>query len=99
MTEAVDDVFFDRADAHIALANDQINEQVSEGEVSASLLFAASRFNAWVNAMTFENAKEMEKAKAESIEFFVNEYRMMLEDNLSDYIENYEDYLQPEESA
>ena len=92
-----DDAFFDRADAHIALANNQINEQASEGEVSASLLFSASRFNAWVNAMSFENADEMKKAKDESIEFFVNEYRMMLEDNLSDYIENYDEYLQPDE--
>jgi len=92
-----DDAFFDRADAHIALANNQVNEQASEGEVSASLLFSASRFNAWVNAMSFENADEMKKAKDESIEFFVNEYRMMLEDNLSDYIENYDEYLQPDE--
>ena len=92
-----DDAFFDRADAHIALANNQVNEQASEGEVSASLLFSASRFNAWVNAMSFENADEMKQAKDESIEFFVNEYRMMLEDNLSDYIENYDEYLQPDE--
>ena len=92
-----DDAFFDRADAHIALANNQINEQASEGEVSASLLFSASRFNAWVNAMSFENADEMKQAKDESIEFFVNEYRMMLEDNLSDYIENYDEYLQSDE--
>ncbi|HIQ07526.1 MAG TPA: DUF3144 domain-containing protein [Thiotrichaceae bacterium] len=92
-----DDAFFDRADAHIALANNQINEQASEGEVSASFLFSASRFNAWVNAMSFENADEMKQAKDESIEFFVNEYRMMLEDNLSDYIENYDEYLQSDE--
>ena len=44
-----DDKFFERADAHIHLSNDQLKD-IEHGRVSASMMFALARFNAWVNA-------------------------------------------------
>ena len=45
MTQATDQAFYDRADAHIDLANQQIDTLADVGKVSASMTFAASRFS------------------------------------------------------
>ena len=94
----MDNEFYERADAHIELANDHINEEVSRGKASSSLLYSASRFNAWISACGWNNSEEMAGSKEETIEYFVTEYRKMLEENLDDYIENFNQYMQVEES-
>jgi hypothetical protein len=43
----------------------------------------------------WNKAKEMAEAKEETIEYFVTEYRKMLEENLDDYINNFESYMRP----
>lgn len=92
--QEVDDKFYDRADAHIDLANRQITDQIGRGKVSASLMYAVARFNAWVSACGWSNGKEMAEAKKETIDYFVEQYREMLDENLEDYIENFERYMQ-----
>src|SRR5688572_9582761 len=87
-----DPKFFDRADAHIHLSNDQVAES-SRGKVSASMLYAAARFNAWVSACRFDSGSEMAAMKEETLQYFVTEYRRMLEENLDDYIEHHDSYL------
>ena len=88
-----DDQFFERADAHIRLSNDQLKD-VSRGKVSASMLYSASRFNAWVSACGFESGDEMRASRQEMIDYFTAEYRKMLEENLDDYISNFNQYMQ-----
>ncbi|MCK5725681.1 MAG: DUF3144 domain-containing protein [Thiotrichaceae bacterium] len=83
--------FYDRADKHIDLANTQMNDKASEGDVSASFLYAASRFNAWISAASFKNAEELTKEKSEIVEYFTKEYRTMLEDNIDSYIEHFDE--------
>lgn len=90
----MDEQFYDRADAHISLANENISESVGRGKVSSSFLFAASRFNAWVSACGWTNGKEMAEAKQQTVDYFVDEYRKMLEENLEDYINNFDEYMQ-----
>lgn len=88
-----DDKFFERADAHIHLSNDQISEDATKGKVSASMMYAAARFNSWVSACGWHNAEEMAASKEETIEYFVAEYRNMLEENMDDYISNFQSYM------
>ncbi len=92
MAEEVDDKFYDRADAHIHLSNEQLAD-IGRGKVSASMMYSLARFNAWVSAVGFTKSDEMAAAKAETIEYFVNEYRKMLDENLSDYITNFDSYM------
>lgn len=94
--EEVDKKFFERADAHIHLSNDQISEEVGRGKVSASNMYATARFNAWVSACGWNSAQELTEAKAETVDYFVSEYRKMLEENLDDYIANFESYMRPQ---
>ena len=86
----VDSEFYDRADAHISLSNEQLSEQVSPGEVSASFMYTAARFNAWLSACGFASGEEMAAAREETIDYFVSEYRKMLEEHLDEYITDFD---------
>ena len=89
---AVDDDFYNRADAVIHLANKQC-EVISKGKVSASLMYATARFGAWLTASGFNSSGEMKAAKNEAVEYLLTQYRAMLEDNLNEYIENFDSYM------
>ena len=52
--------------------------QVERGEVSASLMYATARFNAWVTACGFHGAEEMQATRQQTIDYFVEQYRAML---------------------
>jgi hypothetical protein len=89
------DEFYDRADAHIHLSNSQVTDEITRGKVSSSFMYSVARYNAWVSACGWPNATEMKEAKEETIEYFTTEFKKMLEENLDDYIENFETYIQP----
>ncbi len=94
MISDVDKEFFERADAYITLANEQATD-VSRGKVSASMMFATARFNAWVSASGTESGEELATVRDEALEYFVSEYRKMLEENLDEYIEHFDKYMNP----
>ena len=88
----VDPKFYDRADEHINLSNSHLSD-ITPGKASASMMYATARFNAYVSWIGFDNAEYMANKRDETIEYFVEQYKMMLEENLDDYIENFEDYV------
>ena len=88
-----DNEFYKRADEHIKLSNKQISKDIPLGEVSASMMYSTARFNSWMNAYRFKNGGEMINEKEETIEYFVEEYRKMLIENLDDYIDNFDSYM------
>ncbi len=100
MAQDPDDKFYDRADAHIQLSNDQLKD-VSRGKASASMMYATARFNAWVSACCFADGDQMKAARDETVEYLVTEFQKMLEENLDDYIGNFESYMRmpPPEDA
>ncbi len=88
-----DEGFYDRADAHIHLSNDQVTKDIERGKVSASFLYGAARYNAYISATGCESRDEMISAKEKAIHYFVSEYRKMFEEHYDNYIENYEQYM------
>ncbi|WP_108802146.1 DUF3144 domain-containing protein [Aquimarina sp. Aq107] len=90
----VDDTFYDRADKHINLSNNQLKTE-TPGKVSASMMYSVARFNAWVSASGWNNGEEMRSGREETIDYFVTEFRKMLEENIDDYIQNFDDYMKP----
>jgi len=84
------DKFLKRADAHITVANEQMEEGLTQGEISASFMYGAARFNAWIAACSFETAAEMREEKDEAIDYFVKEYKLALEEHLNHHIDNYD---------
>lgn len=90
MISDLDQQFHDRADAVIQLANAQLADAPA-GNVSASCLYAAARFNAWTSARKFPSGMLMAASKAETLDYFVAQYRAMLEENLDWYIRAFPD--------
>ena len=93
---APDDRFYDRADEHIELSNQQINATETRGKVSASMMYANARFSAWICASGFSSQKDMAAAREERIAFFCEQYRKMLNEHYDDYVENFDDYMKTE---
>ncbi len=91
--QEVDDEFYERADAHIHLSNDQVTKDLGRGKVSASFMYGLARFNAYISATGFDNRDEMLKSKKETVEYFVEQYTKMLEENIDDYLENFNEYM------
>lgn len=82
--------FLKRADAHIFLANDQMTDEISAGEVSASFMFGLARFNAWIAASTYKSAEDMAEEKQKAMEYFMKEYKIMLEQHIDEHIKGYD---------
>lgn len=89
----IDGNFYKRADAIISLANSHINEETPPADATNSLMFASSRFNAWIAAMGFKSSEEMKNEREEIIEFFATQYKHMLEENFDNYVENFEQFI------
>ena len=88
-----DNEFYKRADEHIKLSNNQISKDIPLGDIGASMMYSTARFNAWMNAYSCNNGVEMQVQKQETINYFVEEFRKMLNKNLDDYIENFDSYM------
>jgi hypothetical protein len=71
-------------ESFINLANEHAST-LSPGSVSSALLYAASRFNAFIVA---SNAEDFTEEKEQSIQYFLGQYEKMLRDNMDDYEQN-----------
>jgi len=88
--EATEREFRRVADAFIDVANEQI-ESAPKENVGMALLFAASRFNAFVVASHCKTLDRYEADRPRAVEFFTKEYLRMLEENLEDYRRAFEE--------
>lgn len=94
MSQESDHEFYDRAQQHLRIASEQLGD-VSRGQVSASMMYACARFNAWLSASNRQSATDLKRAYGETIEYFVAQYRRMLVKNLDDFVANFGDHSQP----
>jgi hypothetical protein len=95
MAENTDDQFFLRADAYINLANGQLKD-ASRESVCASIMFGAARFNIWTHACDAQTSEQMATNRNEAIAYFAEQYRLMLEQHIDDYINNFDKYMKGE---
>lgn len=93
MPKNADEGFYERANAHINLANEQLQQNV-HGKVSASTTYAAARFSTSLTASGYQTRSQMVADRMRNIDYFVSEYRLMLEEHMDDYINNFEPYMQ-----
>lgn len=70
--------FLKLVDEFIHLAN-RLADSGKDGEVSAAILFAAGRYNAF----NFVSHNGRDEDRAEALEFYVSEYRKALQQNLA----------------
>ena len=86
--------FYQRADSIIGVANSQLGSEAHSGQVGASLLYAAARYSASVASIGFVKGDDFAKEKDDIVEFYTKQYRQMLSDNLTDYAQNFDKYVQ-----
>ncbi len=84
-----DKEFYELADEHIALANTRMGK-IKPAKVSAALLFAAARFNAFVISASAENKAQMLLDKESAIAYFMQEYEKSLRENIDEHLARYD---------
>ncbi len=97
--QGTDEEFWDLADTFIENANNLCELSHDAGKVSAALLYAASRFSAFVVASSAEDTADLNIKRAEASDYFVEQFQLMMEENLKDYQENFDDYFEDDDSA
>jgi len=81
--------FWDMTDSFIQLANTHLNE-TKPSRVSASALFAASRFNAFVIAAAAESKEQLIVEKEAAIAYFMDQYEKMLRENIDEHLARFD---------
>lgn len=84
------------ADAFIDLANKEA-ENFNPENVGMSLLYAASRYNAFVVAHHANNLEAYNADRKKAVEFFSREYERMLSENLDDYQRKFDESFKYQE--
>jgi Protein of unknown function (DUF3144) len=87
-----DKEFYEMADAHISVANEQ-GKSANPGKASATILYSAARFNTFLVAANSESADELASRKEEACKYLMAEYQKMLDEHFTDYTENFDKYL------
>lgn len=85
--------FQQRADEFIAVANKQVPDS-SVDDVNTSIIFSAARFNAFSVARSIDSAEKLQTEKQEAVKYFTQRYTEMLEQNIDEYISNFDRYSQ-----
>jgi hypothetical protein len=89
--EELDARYREMIDSFIDRAN-EFTDHNSPENVGMALLYAASRFNAYVVSEHAEDLEAYEKDIEKAQEFFISQYRDMLSENLDDYKKVFEKY-------
>ena len=82
--EEIDKQFREIADAFIDLANTRA-EGIPAETVGMAMLYAVSRFNAYVVAAHAGSAQKYAEDQQPAKKYFLETYQKMLEENLEDY--------------
>ena len=96
--DEVDVIYRQMIDSFIDRAN-ELADQNSLENVGMALLYAASRFNAFVVSQHAENLEGYEKDVVKAQKFFVSQYQEMLNENLGDYkkvFQKYHNFTKPQ---
>ena len=85
------DAFWKVADSFIAHANSQ--NDTDRGVVSAGFAYSSARFNAFVIASQCGTKEAFEAEKDAAVNYFVEQYKLALTENVADYSANFDKYI------
>ena len=85
------ELFWKAADSFIAHANSQ--NDTDRGIVSVSFSYASARFNPFVIASQCGTKEAFEVEKAAAIDYFVEQYKLALIENVADYSAYFDKYI------
>lgn len=88
--EDIDKEFRRMADSFISLANEH-GEKGARENVSMALLYAAARYNAFIVSSHAPTVEDYDASREKAYEFFLEQYKKMLAENLDDYRKVYDE--------
>ncbi|WP_027329934.1 DUF3144 domain-containing protein [Marinimicrobium agarilyticum] len=88
-----EETFWNLVDQFIEQANNAVDQAGDPALVSAALLQACSRFNAFVVAAASLDRKEYTEEMPSALSFLSDQFREQLEADLEDYREHYKVYI------
>jgi len=88
-----DQAFWNRVNALINVANDQC-DSADPNHVTASTMYAAARFNAFIVANSTGSGENMKLEKERALDHFTEQFRLMMAENLDDFIANFDRYME-----
>ena len=89
--EELDEIYRAMVDSFIDRAN-ELADSNSRENVGMALLYAAARYNAYVVSQHADSPDRYEQDVPRAREFFNDQYRRMLDENLEDYKSVYGKY-------
>jgi hypothetical protein len=90
-TPTNDEQFWQLVDNFISLANDKA-QTTDRNIIGPAILFAATRFNAYMLASSTGNVETFSAQKEEAIKYYKDQHEKMLNDNFGDFETNFEKY-------
>lgn len=91
-----EDTFWNLVDHFIEQANEAVDQAGDPALVSAALLQACTRFNAFTVAAASLDRKEYTEEMPSALSFLSEQFREQLEADLEDYREHYKVYIAKE---
>lgn len=88
--EDIDKEFRRMVDSFINLANEH-GEKGERENVGMALLYAAARYNSFVVSSHAGTLEDYDASREKANEFFLDQYRKMLTENLDDYRKVYDE--------
>ena len=85
--------FIALADAFVALANTR-SEEAGGVKVGAAMVYAATRFNAYVVASRTRDVEELKLDRVMALQHFSEQHNAMLAQNLDDYETHYSSLIE-----
>ena len=97
MTDALEqekqNQIYDLVDAMVELANQATDKSLEPGEAHQAMMFAAARYGAFIVAASSESKEDFEQDKLDARNFYMDQFRQLLNENFDDYLANYKTYL------
>lgn len=87
---------FDLVDALVERVNQATDDSLTPGDAHQALMFAAARYGAFIVADSSETKADFQQDKLDSRNFYMDQFRQLLNENLDDYLHNFNDYLEPD---
>ena len=99
-----EELFYERADEFIALAN-QLSDgshanprlTANAGNISASFMFSNARYSVWNAACVYSNVADFKADREQILNYYLEQFKSLLENNLDEYEENFETYFPQDE--
>ncbi|BFM06513.1 DUF3144 domain-containing protein [Halioxenophilus aromaticivorans] len=84
---------YDLVDALVELANQATDKALDPGEAHQAMMYATARYGAFIVAASSESKEDYEQDKLDARNFYMDQFRQLLNENFDDYLANFDQYL------